>query len=733
MAGADEATEPIIELDGLTVIGTSQNVERLPGAGSFVDPAAIRNQTYTDLNKVLFQVPGVYLRQEDGYGLFANISLRGADTTRSAKLTMMEDGVLTAPAPYSAPAAYYTPSAGRMHALEVLKGSSQIAYGPHTTGGVINNISTAVNPSTPGYLKVMAGSFQEWMVHFYYAAAVDTRLGQVGFLIEDYAHRSDGFKQVGTTPDFTDKSTTGFIKNEPMLKLFWELNTVIPQRFDFKIGLSDFEADETYLGLADTDFAEDPYQRYAASRYDHIDSEALRTNLRYTLEPTDALRIETTVYYQSFQRNWFKLRRINDGVRTIGLSESIATGGTPLDILKGRSAGRLDYRNNNRSYTLSGLETRVHYRIEAGDWSHQIEAGLRLHDDQVRRFQQDESFYQNNQGGITDHQVGVPGGGGNRQQETQALALDFQDRIGFGRLILVPGLRYERIHYAYTDFNTSGDPEEVTGEGDSDLDILSPGLGFNLGLKANLFLYGGVYRGFSVPSPRAQARDGIVPERSTGYELGTRYRTPSGFFIDATLFYTDFSDLIVIDNVGGAGSGSTENVGDVNAYGLEFSAGYDFGPMLGEGWNLPLTLVFTSTRATLDGDANSTDPESIFSGGEDGNSVPYIPNTQVHLSVALERRGAGLYLDATLLDETFTSAANTETLTTPEGVPDARFGKTEGGLLIDLSARYPVTESVHVFVGVRNLLNQKIIVSRHPEGARPNQPRRFNGGVEWRF
>ena len=55
----------------------------------------------TDIQKILTAVPGLYMRTEEGYGLRPNISIRGTAIERSAKVAIMEDGVLVAPSPYT--------------------------------------------------------------------------------------------------------------------------------------------------------------------------------------------------------------------------------------------------------------------------------------------------------------------------------------------------------------------------------------------------------------------------------------------------------------------------------------------------------------------------------------------------------------------------------------------------------------------------------------------------------
>ena len=131
-------------LPEVSLIGSDASQQVLPASGVFIGKDDLKKQNYVDVNRVLRQVPGVYVREEDGNGLFPNISVRGVTTERSKAVTVMEDGILSAPAPYSAPSAYYIPNIGRMSGLEILKGSSQIKYGPHITGGVINYLSTPI-------------------------------------------------------------------------------------------------------------------------------------------------------------------------------------------------------------------------------------------------------------------------------------------------------------------------------------------------------------------------------------------------------------------------------------------------------------------------------------------------------------------------------------------------------------------------------------------------------------
>ena len=71
-----------------------------------------------------------------------------------------------------------------------------------------------------------------------------------------HSQTSDGFRKIdGSNQD------TGFDLIEPMLKMFWEPNTALKQRIEFKVGYTDMDSNESYTGLTEADLAANPDRR----------------------------------------------------------------------------------------------------------------------------------------------------------------------------------------------------------------------------------------------------------------------------------------------------------------------------------------------------------------------------------------------------------------------------------------------------------------------------------------
>ena len=752
---ADQAktddSEPLI-LDAISVIGSKHNLERLPGSGSFVDTAEIRDFGYDDLNQVIRRIPGVYIRQEDGYGLFPNVSLRGVSTTRNSKITIMEDGILMAPAAYSAPAAYYSPNVGRMSGLEILKGSSQIKYGPETTGGVINYLSTPIPTDTRGFLGAAYGSNNDIRVHANYGGTSKTNWGSFGYLVENVYRETDGFKTINATSGggYACSDNTGFSRNEHIVKFRFDLDAGKPQSIEFKYGRSDIDADETYLGLTEIDIRNDPHQRYAATRYDNIATEQERLSLRYALRATDDLKLRLTAYQTTFARNWYKLNdagTLTSGFKNASESLAGAHGNAQIDVLKGDAAGYLRIRANNRTYEAQGLEAHATWDIATDTASHRIQAGLRFHQDFIDRFQWQDIYTQANDGSATLSNPGTPGTQSNRRAESDALAFFIQDTITMGRLAITPGIRIERIDY--TDIRRSTNPASlstITALSEKTLTTAAPGIGFTWQADQQTTWFGGMHRGISPPGP-GSAGNTLEEETSLSFETGIRFNNQSNFSSELVVFRTAFNNLIVEANAGGGGSaGVTQNIGQVDSTGVELTLAYD--PSISRGWDFrnPWNFSATYSHAVLGNDVNASGnsgdvAESIFSGGRNGNELPYIPTYQLALGTGIEKDAWGIFAAAYYQPSTYASANNEHAQINPDASSaaglqpraDSRYGSVDAFFLLDLSVHYRLNERTKLKLAITNLLDREYISSRVPIGPRPGPPRTATAGIELKF
>ena len=131
------------DLAPLSIFG-GQAESEIAGSATYIGDDELKKSGYTDTERIMGRVPGVFSQTEDGLGLRTNIGMRGANPNRTTKINVTEDGILQGPAVYSNSSMYFYPDAGDAEGIEVLKGATAIGNGPRTTSGAINYISRSV-------------------------------------------------------------------------------------------------------------------------------------------------------------------------------------------------------------------------------------------------------------------------------------------------------------------------------------------------------------------------------------------------------------------------------------------------------------------------------------------------------------------------------------------------------------------------------------------------------------
>lgn len=713
----DETASTEIPLERIYVIGSRERQKEIPGANTFVGKEELEKFEYTDINRILRQVAGINIQEEDGFGLRPNIGIRGTGIERSERITLMEDGVLIAPAPYAAPAAYYFPTAGRMSAVEVRKGSSSIKFGPRTTGGAINLVSTPIPIDLSGSGKIKFGSFNTLESHMYAGSTKD----QLGVLVETFQASSDGFKELPSGAD------TGFSLEDYTAKLRYSSNPNKgpAQYIEFKLGSTDQRSNESYLGLTDADFALNPNQRYAASQLDEFNSKHKQVQATHFIEVDDNLDITTVGYYNSFERDWFKLGGLDlsDGRGSISPSTLFKDPTDPLniaglDILRGNTDSlddALKIKHNAREYYSWGVQTTAGTSFNIGGSAHEVEFGLRYHVDQEDRLQNVENFRMD-AGTLVQTSIDAIGTAGNRVAEAKAFAAFVQDEILVNGFRIVPGIRFEHIKTNRFDWD-SADPTRAldpTKIKENTINVVIPGVGVSFDVNEEFSVLAGVHKGFTPPSP---SNNEAVEESSWNFEAGGRY-DGKHVFGEVVGFYNDYSNLLgTCSNATGCQTGDVGdqfNGGAVKVSGLEVSAGADLD--LVNGFTMPIRVNYTFTSAKFRTDFDDGFWGDVISGDE----LPYIPRQQFNASIGLEWNKLSANVSVNYVGDTRTSAG--------QGVI-ALDQKVASRTVTDISIQYTHNEMVRFFANVDNLFDEAYVVSRRPYGVRPGKPQSFSIGV----
>ena len=730
----DQSKEPnpCRPMESVTILGTAHSKDDVAGGANVIDAIDLEAFATGDVGRALRRVPGASIQTEDGYGLRPNISIRGTPTERSSRITLLEDNVLIAPAPYAAPSAYYFPTFGRINSVEVLKGPASISQGPYTIGGALNLLATPIPDKRSGRLSMEGGSDSTWRAHAWYG---DTG-PRAEWLIETHQWQSDGFQDIDRS-----STKTGLDKSDYVARLGFSSDPTsgIYQRLDIKLQASEEDSQQSYLGLSDQDFINNPVRRYGLSGLDELHNTHEQMVVTWHVEPSSSLSLFVTAYNNITTRAWYKTEGIDfDGSDNSAAFERTSwssvvdainkdTGLGGLDnseliaVLHGADTlpGTIQLRNNAREYYSRGIQAGGNKEFEMGGSLHHLNFGIRVHKDQEDRLQRNDSYQQLN-GELVLNDVGMQGNAGNRIQQANARSFFVQDRIELGRWVLTPGLRYENIEQERIDY--AADTDNLSGRGPEDIksirrnkeDFWIPGMGVLFEQNDHWAWLAGVHKGFSAPGNK----QGIDAEESINYEAGFRYQS-GGMRFEAIAFFQDYKNL---QGSCTASSGSDCEVGDVfngdavSIPGLEVTFSHELAA--NRDFSMPLQIAYTWMDARFDSDIADSE---FFGDVSAGDPVPYIPDHQLFVSLGWEQGPWSSYLSGSYVDNVCTVASCGE------------FEQTESALIMDLAVHYRLKQNLELFSVVENLAGEMRISGRQPYGARPGKDRSWVLGARLDF
>jgi len=692
------------QLSTVSIIGSEEDAQQVAGSAHVIDSEELAKFEYTDIQKILAGVPGVSVRSEDGYGLRPNISIRGTRDDRSGKITLMEDGVLIAPAPYSASSAYYFPTMGRISGVEVMKGASAIKNGPYTVGGALNLISTPIPYELSGKTNLEYGSDNTVRA---YGAVGDSK-ENYGWVIEGQKHQSDGFDTIQNADD-----DTGFDKEDIMAKfrVNSDRNAAVYNQLDLKLQYSTELSDQTYVGLTEADFNNDAHERYGLTQQDQMDNEHKEITLSHLIE-FGTTQITTTGYYIEFKRDWFKVDKIGgdsinsviDCANTGSCGSNITSQTDAIAVLHGERAADIKIKHNNRSYESKGIQTRIKHELETASIDHGIEFGLRYHEDSEDRDQPTETWAQDANGNLTYESTGTPS---TRLTKAKAWSAYLSDDMKFGQWVVSPGVRHENY-----EIKRDGSETKVTEQ-----DVTLFGLGTTYQINQQVLVFGGIHEGHS-PAPN----DGVTdPEEALNSELGLRFNE-ANLYAETTLFYSDYSNLVGNCTAsGGAGDcniGDASNAGEATIQGLEALFTYDHA--LNSAMTLPVGITYTYTDATFD---TTFEDDGVWGDVQKGDKLPNLAPHQVQLRMGVAHvSGFSADMNVNYYSETCSTAAC--------GANE----EIDAYSIVDIAGRYQINSQTRVYATVENVFNSEDVVARAPKnGARAQKPLSMLMGVAYNF
>ena len=681
--------------ESVSVVGTRMGdspatMRRLPGVLSVLDAATLSGSQVFTATEALRKVPGVNVRDEEGFGLRPNIGIRGLNPTRSSKVLLLEDGVPFTIAPYGDNASYYHPPIERFESVEVLKGSGQIAYGPVTVGGIVNYLTPNVPKHKTATARMALGSRD----YANFSGFAGTTVGRLGMSVDYMRKQGDGAREH---------------VNSRLDDLSAKMQVTLTDQHSLTVKANYYGEDSTvtYSGLTEAEWA-------AAPRQNPFTNDAFvgsRTGVTATWRAQlgRGLLMTTNLYQSSFDRDWWR-QSSNSGQRPNRRQDAACGSMANLQTTCGNE-GRL------RQYDFWGVEPRFRATPTFLGLTNETDFGVRVHAERQDRLQKNGVTPIARDGVLVE----------SNQRENTALSGFVQNRFLLGKVTVTPGLRVEEIRYERTNRLT-----DVSGK--TSLTQLLPGIGAAFAPSPALTIFGGLHRGFAPPRTEdviSNTTGSVVEldsELSWDTEVGVRY-AGTGLSADVAFFRMDYENQIVPASLAGGIGATLTNGGETLHQGVEFGVRTDSAALIGGRHNVFARVAYTALPTARFTGIRYSSVAGSSQVQVTNNRLPYAPDSLLSMTLGYQHPvGFDAQVEVVRVSDQFGDDLNT---IVPS--PDGQRGLIPGYIIWNAAANWTLTR-LHssVFVTVKNVGDTLYIADRS-RGLLPGVPRLLQAGVRVRF
>ncbi|MDO3665744.1 TonB-dependent receptor family protein [Acinetobacter higginsii] len=548
----------------------AEKVQQHAGARSIIDRKRLDEIATTSIRDALKQIPGVQVQDSNGTGgsdVSLNIGVRGLTSRLSPRSTVLMDGVPLSFAPYGQPQLSLAPvSMGNIESVDVVRGAGSVRFGPQNVGGIINFATRAIPKEFSGSVglttEFATGTDQlKYTPNLFIGGTLDNGLGMA---LLYSGSKGDGYREANNKIDIDDV----------MLKTAYQWT----DQDAIAVNMHHYEGrGEMPEGLTAAQFADNPYQSNQSRNY----FAGRRSDVSVKYSHKDELNnFEVLGYYV-------------DSFRTSDL-ESITNNGT----------SRIS--NSPRDYKYFGIEPRYSRAYSWAGMDNEVTVGYRYLQEESSEFSGRTAAYNALTGTPGERIANTSSEGG-----TKAHAVYIDNRFGLANWVITPGVRFESIdtHNDFTAYQNGVATNTVYPKIKSDEFLPSLSVLYKANENWNIFANAGVSFGpqqynqlvttksVGGVNTAATTLDGLHPEKSKNYEIGTKY-LGNGLSAELTVFYLDFDKELMLERPDNIGTGIWTDLGATSHKGVETGISYDFGQLADALEGIKVYGNYTFTKAT---------------------------------------------------------------------------------------------------------------------------------------